>query len=161
MVTYIYPNFLQTDREYALSEEHWVKLWNQVDPRGRALHGWHQPWFQPLPRSLSEGNPIFSAVSPRLRRGVRVIQHAPTEPGLEIQAWLDFFGGGFHDPDSIQELVIACALSDLASQGAFSLLEPWVRGESLSFHFDEGGLLLPTSVARSEQEHRVPFVPAA
>jgi hypothetical protein len=136
MVNHLYSNFLSDDREYRLSEEHWVRLWEQVDPPGRARFGWHQPWFQPLPRSLGEGNPIFSAVSPMLRRGIRVIQHAPTEPGLEIQAWPDCFGGSSSDPDRIEELVISCALSDQASEVVLSLMEPWVKGEP--FDFDEG-----------------------
>ena len=136
MVNHLYPGFLREDREYALSEEHWLGLWQQVDPPSRLHRGWQQPWFQPLPRSLGEGNPIFSAVSPMLRRGIRVIQHAPTEPGLEIQAWPDVFGGSSSDPDRIEELVISCALSDQASEVALSLMEPWVKGERICF--DEG-----------------------
>src|SRR5947199_6372047 len=98
MVNHLYPNFLSDDREYGLSEEHRLRLWQEVDPATRLRFEWQQPWFQPLPRSLSEGNPIFSAVSPTLRRGIRIIQHAPTESGLEIQAWPDFFGGSSSDP---------------------------------------------------------------
>src|SRR5262249_42952285 len=129
MVNHIYANFLSDDREYRLSEEHWVQLWQQVDPPARERWGWQQPWFQPLPRSLGEGNPIFSAVSPRLRRGIRVIQHAPTESGVEVQVWRDFFGGSSSDTDRIEELVISCAVSDLASDVVLTLMEPWVQGE--------------------------------
>jgi hypothetical protein len=111
-------------------------LWQQVDRPARERFGWQQPWYQPLPRSLGEGNPIFSAVSPVLRRGIRLIQHAPTEPGLEIQAWPDYFGGSPSDADRIEELVISCALSDQASEVASTLMELWVKGEPLDF--DEG-----------------------
>src|SRR5437660_4102959 len=107
MVNHFYPNFLRDDREYALSEEYWARLWDQVDPQGRTRNGWRQPWFQPLPRTLGEGNPIFSAVSPTLRRGIRIIQHAPTGLGPEIQAWPDYFGGSPADPERIEELVIS------------------------------------------------------
>jgi hypothetical protein len=141
MITHLYPNFLRDDREYQLAEHHWLRLWEQVDPRAVDEFGWQQPWFQPLPRSLGEGNPIFSAVSPLLRRGIRVIQHEPTESGLEIQAWPDFFGGTSSDSGSIAELVISCALSDMASSVALSLIVPWVSGGVVSFRFDEGGLL--------------------
>lgn len=141
MITHLYPSFLRDDREYQLSEDHWLRLWAQLDPRAVDEFGWQQPWFQPLPRSLGEGNPIFSAVSPLLRRGIRVIQHEPTESGLEIQAWPDFFGGTSSDSGSIAELVISCALSDMASSVALSLIVPWVSGGVVSFRFDEGGLL--------------------
>src|SRR5438552_1482135 len=118
MINHLYPDFLRDTAKYALSEGHWVDLWQRVDRQSRALYAWRQPWFEPLPSSLSQGNPIFSAVSPVLRRGIRVIQHEPTEPGLEIQAWPDSFGGNHDDPDRIEELVISCALSDVASRVA-------------------------------------------
>ncbi|HZW31168.1 MAG TPA: hypothetical protein VFF52_10705, partial [Isosphaeraceae bacterium] len=89
----------------------------------------------------------FSAVSPMLRRGIRVIQHAPTEHGLEIQAWPDWFGGSPSDPDRIKELIISCALSDQASEVVLSLMEPWVKGKP--FDFDEEHL--SSIVARNRE----------
>ena len=133
MVDHLYPNFLHDGRQYRLAEEHWLGLWQRVDPPARERFAWQQPWFQPLSRSLGEGNPIFSAVSPMLRRGIRLIQHAPTEPGLEIQAWLGSFGDNRSDANRIEELVISCALSDQATEVASSLMEPWVKGEPLDF----------------------------
>ncbi len=132
MVDHLYPNFLHDSDDYALSERHWVGLWQEVNPPARIAKGWKQPWFEPLPPSLGEGNPIFSAVSQMLRRGIRVIQHEPTDSGVEIQAWLDTFGGAPDDPDRIEELVISCALSDAASRVAQSLMEPWISGEAAS-----------------------------
>src|SRR5690349_7245784 len=152
MITHLYSNFLRDDREYWLSEDHWLRLWEQLDPRVRDEFAWRQRWFEPLPRALGEGNPIFSAVSPVLRRGIRVIQHEPTESGVEIQAWPDTFGGGIDDPDSISELVIACALSDEASRIAFSLMESWVSGGDLSCHFDEDGRLLALAMVSPGRE---------
>jgi hypothetical protein len=134
MVDHLYPNFLHDSSEYALSERYWSKLWEEVDPPARIAKGWIQPWFEPLPSSLGEGNPIFSAVSRVLRRGIRVIQHEPTDSGVEIQAWLDTFGGGPGDPDKIEELVISCALSNAASDVARSLMEPWVSGGRASLN---------------------------
>ena len=142
MVNHLYSNFLHNADEYALSEKYWIDLWQQVEPESQERFQWQQPWFPPLPPSLGEGNPIFSAVSPILRRGIRVIQYEPTELGLEIQAWPDFFGGSFNEPESIEELVISCALSDLASRVAQSLLKPWVKGEAISFDLSEGDCLL-------------------
>jgi hypothetical protein len=61
-----------------------------------------------------------------------VIQYEPTQPGLEIQAYLDLFGGSIADPDSIAELVISCALSDLASRTALSLMNAWMSERDIS-----------------------------
>ncbi len=137
MVKHLHSDFLHDDRAYALAERFWVDLWQQVDPHGRANFGWRQPWFEPLPRELSEGNPIFSAVSPRLRRGIRVIQSEPTESGLEIVSYPDTFGGPVYDPASINELVISCVLSDVAASSALNLMRQWVVGESVSFDLDQ------------------------
>jgi hypothetical protein len=147
MITHLYPRFLHDDCEYRRSEDHWLRLWEQLDPQVRDQFAWQQPWFQPLPASLGEGNPIFSAVSPVLRRGIRVIQHEPTTSELEIQAWTDSFGGRADDPGSIAELVISCALSDQSSQLAFSLVAPWVSGGAVDLRCDDGGrgLLPPMS----------------
>jgi hypothetical protein len=142
MLEHLYPDFLKDERVYLDVERYWVGLWEQIDANTRALKGWQQPWFQPLPPSISEGNPIFSAVSPLLRRGIRVIQSEPTEKGLELFAYPDTFGGPVFDPNSIHELVISCALSDAAARVALSLMNRWVEGKDLSFDLSEAGLIL-------------------
>jgi hypothetical protein len=127
--------FLAEATIYAHSEEFWRHLWDRVDKSARDNFGWVQPWFQPLPRELAEGNPIFSSVSKQLRRGIRVIQHEPTENEVEIQAWLDSFGGT-HDSSRIDELVISCALSNVSAEMALGLMIPWVQGKSPTLGHD-------------------------
>lgn len=73
-----------------------------------------------------------------------MIQEEPTGSRLDIRAWLDTFGGDVTDPDSIVELVIVCALSDVSSRFALDLMSPWVRGRSISFRSNAARLLLPT-----------------
>jgi hypothetical protein len=139
MVKHLYPNFLHDETVYAQVERYWVDLWEKIDPTIR--EGWQQPWFQPLPPSISEGNPIFSAVSPRLKRGIRILQSEPAEKGLELVAYPDTFGGSIFDPNAIHELVISCALSDAVARISRSLMIPWVKGKAISFDLHEAGLL--------------------
>jgi len=73
---------------------------------------------------LRDGNPIFSAFSPGLRRGLRIIQHEPEEHGLELVWWLDSTTGD--DGSGVQELVISCAVSEEAERLAGSLIKSWV-----------------------------------
>jgi hypothetical protein len=141
MVTHMFPNFLEDEQVYREVESYWAHLWEQIDANSRVANGWHQPWFQPLPPSIGQGNPIFSAVSPRLRRGIRIIQAEPTEKELEFVAYPDTFGGPVFDPHAIHELVISCALSDAAAWVAFSLMSRWVEGKGLSFDLSEAGLV--------------------
>jgi hypothetical protein len=141
MVNHLYSNFLQDEAVYASAERYWIDLWDQIDSTIRVFMGWRQPWFQPLPPSISEGNPIFSAVSPLLRRGIRILQSEPTEKGLELVAYPDTFGGSIFDPNAIHELVISCALSDVAARVALSLMLPWVQGKGVSLDLSEAGLI--------------------
>lgn len=141
MVEHLYADFLKDERVYHDVERYWFDLWNQIDTGTRQSQGWQHPWFQPLLPSISEGNPIFSAVSHRLRRGIRVIQSEPTEKGLEFLAYLDTFGGSVFDPQAIHELVISCALSDVAARVACSLIVPWADGKGFSFDLSDAGLI--------------------
>jgi len=137
MIDHLYSDFLKDPSQYSLSQSYWRELWQKISDQDRSRFGWQQPWFQPLPPKLEQGNPIFSAFSPLLRRGIRVIQHEPTCQTLEIQAWPDSFGGPITDPQSIKELVIACALSDLAVEVAMDLMQPWVANRSIAFRAQE------------------------
>ena len=81
-----------------------------------------------------------------------MIQHEPTESGLEIQAWLDAFGGGLDDPDKIEELVISVRLSDAASGVARSLIERWISGGPVGMDsINPIGSLI--SIASTEADH--------
>jgi hypothetical protein len=139
MVKHLYPNFLRDEDVYRQVEQYWIDLWTKIDPKIR--YRWEQPWFQPLPPSISEGNPIFSAFSSLLRRGIRVLQSEPAEEGLELLAYPDTFGGSIYDPSAIHELVISCALSDAAARVAVSLMLPWIEGRAVSFELYDAGLI--------------------
>ena len=152
MASNLFPNFLTDDLQYAASENHWVELWLKVDRMDREIYKWSYPWLGTGSPTIKDGNPIFSAFSPVLRRGVRVVQLEPLGENLDIQAYRDFFGGDFNDPESICELVIACTLSLEGSKIALELMKPWVRGEDLEFVTDESGLSISiTSVGSAKR----------
>lgn len=141
MVNHLFSSFLEDESVYFEAERFWVDLWEQIDARTRDRHGWQQPWFQPLPPSIGEGNPIFSAVSLRERRGIRIIQSVPVEQGLEFVAYADTFGGPICDPNAISELVISCALSEEVARVALSKMVDWVEGKAACFDVAEAGLI--------------------
>ncbi|HWE38783.1 MAG TPA: hypothetical protein VG406_19700 [Isosphaeraceae bacterium] len=145
MLKYLYKDFLDNVDEYRASEGYWIRRWQEaIDIHSRP--GWSYPWISTGSPDLLDGNPIFSAFSPSKRRGVRIIQHAPTSQNVEIQAWPDFVGGDFYDPDVIQELVISCALSEPAADLAIALIRPWVASGRISFRVKEteDDILLPS-----------------
>ncbi len=139
MIRHLFANFMNDDGDYRASEGYWEALWLRTDANMIEKHQWIHPWISTGSPDYLDGNPIFSACSRSLRRGVRIIQHEPTTQRLEIQAWPDFVGGSYHDPDAIQELVISCALSEAAADWAMSLLRFWVAGRSISFDMSGSG----------------------
>jgi len=103
------------------------EIWGKIPEITRTIGGWRPNWFQP--QAPRDGNPIFTAVSDVQRKAIRVIQYEPGGDTLELDFWLDTFGGGPTDPRAIRELVIACALSVESAQRARELIASWVCGE--------------------------------
>lgn len=126
MVRHIDRGFLTDSAQYRHAEQFWHDLWKQIVEKGNVESLWQTPW---LGAPLADGNPIFSAVAPTLKRGVHVIQHEPASNEIELVWWLDKFGEEGFEP-VIDQLVISCALSREAAAEAHELLWRWViRGQ--------------------------------
>ena len=149
MVVNLFENFLDDPLQYEQSEKLWQDLWSGIPQANRERFLWQTPWMGTGSLSIKDGNPIFSAYSPLLRRGIRIIQQEPVEPGLDFQVWLDTFGGVPMEPESVNELVIACVLSDVATVYALTLMTPWVVGRPITFERDEGGQLVLNRSSRA------------
>jgi hypothetical protein len=129
MVRHIAADFLTDQRQYHLAERYWRELWDRLVAEQGVAEQWRSPW---LGAPLRDGDPMFSAVSTGLRRGVHVIQHGPTSEAMELQAWVDRFGEEGKD-DVIEQLVISCALSEEAAARAGQVMRSWVvAGELLA-----------------------------
>ena len=137
MVRSLFSRFLEDPTEYAKAVAFWVELWERIDPIQRNRNRWQQPWLSTGGSEFMDGNPVFSAFTPSRRWGIRVIQHAPTSGSFELQYWVDTFGGPDTDPDSIRELVIACALCEETASFALSLMQQWVSSGSIDISFKE------------------------
>lgn len=137
MITNLFPHFLEDAEQYELSERYWRDLWDRIAPAHREQFQWKSPWIGTGSPDIKDGNPIFSAHSPALKRGIRVIQEEPIGSELDIRAWLDTFGGDLAGPDQIHELVISCTLSDAAASIARRLMESWISGQALNLESDQ------------------------
>jgi hypothetical protein len=128
MPHWLFPDFLSSADAYATAQRHWDRLWDKVLDRAGPAQQWQQPWMSnPFP----DGNPIFTAVSLPLSRGVRIIQEPPGDPDdVDLDWWLDTFGDD-HDPAGIRELVIACCPSNENAAAIEQLLFQWVQAGEL------------------------------
>jgi len=154
VVTTLFPRFLEDPAEYKQSEGFWVDLWGRAERYTREEFRWSHPWLENWSPPLRDGNPIFSARSLVLRRGVRVVQLEPLGPNLDFQAWLDNFGGDVTNPRSIQELVIACVLSEESARLSLGVMSQWAQGHSISLDYREGGFPVPTHALDSAGSYR-------
>lgn len=128
MVQHLCKTFLVDAAEYRSAQARWSELWDKLVAAQRPTTEWKSPWFASTfadGTPMSDGNPIFSAVSPVLKRGIRIVQHEPTTNQLELEYWLDTAGD---EAERIQELVISCALSREAEQRVEELLRTWIIG---------------------------------
>src|SRR5579883_2961268 len=108
MVDWWFPDFLENSETYERATLYWRTLWENVRSAVNGDQAWHSPWLTNPDR---DGNPIFTAVCPTLRRGVRIIQEIPPAAGeTDLDWWVDDFAdenGG----SAVRELVISCCPS--------------------------------------------------
>lgn len=135
MATLRYPEFLSDSAQYEASVADWRAVWERTNDLARGLGQWTMPW---LDESWRDGNPIFSAWSPLLRRAVRIIQHV--DPGTFVVERRIFGDPGAGD--AVDELMISCALTVYTLQRVAGILERWLT--------DRGG------VATSSRDLRGP-----
>ncbi|KKW11166.1 MAG: hypothetical protein UY48_C0024G0007 [Candidatus Gottesmanbacteria bacterium GW2011_GWB1_49_7] len=125
---YIYQDFLKSADHYQAAISFWQDLWEHIDPIRRHLYRWVQPWMTINPMQVMDGNPIFTAYSPTINKGIRIIQYPPEPNSPDLVVWHDTFGGQITDCDAIHELVIACALSYQTKINVIALMETWIGG---------------------------------
>jgi hypothetical protein len=114
--------------DYERWAQRWRDTWDAANPLLRARDHWTAPWVD---ESWHDGNPIFSAWSPKLRRGIRIVQGA--EPGF--LAYQDTFGAK-GSTEEVRELVIACGLDEEAVWCFEDLLGEWLRGSTITLRYE-------------------------
>ena len=130
---YLLKSFLKDRKQYAEAEKFWRDAWSRIARRTDQDKQWKVPWFEPRfvnGTPFLDGNPIFTAVDRSRRLAVRIIQMpyaADGEP--DLIHWTNTFGKG--DPEELEELVIACVLSDETLAQATELMTKWAKNGSL------------------------------
>jgi hypothetical protein len=131
MAQFMLTDFLNNPAEYAQAETIWRERWESLLKDLDEQEGWKAPWVNTSSNDgtpFRDGNPIFSAISPSRRLGVRVIQVEPGDDPNELNAWTDVFGEG--EPDAINELVVHCVLSEATLGKAAELIKKWITDQA-------------------------------
>jgi hypothetical protein len=132
MASFLFPEFLNDPEQYQQAQDLWLRTWNELIAEVGQVPLWQSPFYATTfadGTPCRDGNPIFSAVNPSRRLGVRVIQFEPTHEVEELVSWLDTFAAG--EPEEVKELVISCSLSDVTLSKARDLIRQWMTGGSV------------------------------
>jgi hypothetical protein len=127
MAGVLLANFLNDPAEYEQAESLWREHWSNLIRELGQESIWESPWMNTTFNDgtpFRDGNPIFTAICPTRRLGVRVIQVELEKDPNELSTWTDFFAKG--EPDEIKELVIHCVLSDETLRTATKLMKSWL-----------------------------------
>ncbi len=127
MAPYLFPNFLNDPEEYRQAEILWNEQWRKLIAQVGQEHLWTTPWINTTFANGTpwlDGNPVFSAICPSGRRGIRIIQQEPSEAEIELNSWTDTFAQG--ENEEIKELVISCPLTAETLREAMSLIRQWI-----------------------------------
>lgn len=148
---YLFPDFLNDPEQYRQAEELWLKTRNALVEEVGQARLWQPPF---LATSFADGtpcrdgNPIFSAIDPARRIGVRIIRFEPTGDEEELVSWLDTFAEG--EPEELRELVISCCLTDSTLSKARDLIRRWITGGSADTDVDDRRFLAIIEEARAQ-----------
>ena len=128
--TYVHADFLESGPAYEEARRFWRSLWEEA--QSPHASDWQTPWLAEPVAALQDGNPIFTAWSPPLRRGVRIVQRPASRDVPDLGYWLDMFGGDGHEPDAVEELVVNCSPAVELVPRLRSLLSRWMSGAPVS-----------------------------
>ena len=108
MDTILYPNFLEDVSSYQAAADFWQA---KLDPLFQELGLNKQDYLNTTMVNgvaLQDGNPIFQAYFPELKKAVRIIQEEPLLPA-DFGSWVNVTEV---DEEEVEELVIGLVLTE-------------------------------------------------
>jgi len=120
----LYADFLENKRVYNLAQGAWKRLLNKVL---KDFGYTYTPYLNELQNGKKEydGNPIFNAYIPEIKRAIRIIQVSPKEEGDDISAWVDDIA--LSQSKHTKELVLDLKLSKKVKKIAEKLIGEWIN----------------------------------
>jgi len=133
MAQVLYQNFLENKKIYNLAQAAWGRVMNSLL---KDLNYTYSPYLNDRQSGKKEydGNPIFNAYIPEIKRAVRIIQVSPEEEGEDISGWIDSIQ--LKNKDT-KELVLDLKLTKEAKRQARELISAWIEKELDEERMDE------------------------
>ena len=132
----LYKDFLDNKRVYNLAQASWRRLLNSLL---KDFGYTHAPYLNDLVDGKKEydGNPIFNAYIPEIKRAIRIIQVSPQEEGEDISAWIDDIELKQKSrTKKTKELVLDIKLSKEARSIATEIIKEWIQKQIDTSYID-------------------------
>lgn len=123
MDTILYPDFLEDITSYQAASDFWQA---KLDPLFRELGLSKQDYLNTTMLNgvaLHDGNPIYQAYFPELKKAVRIIQEEPLLPA-DFGSWVNVTEV---DEEEVEELVISLVLTEENVERAWETIRAWLR----------------------------------
>ncbi|MGK0366832.1 MAG: hypothetical protein ACI85O_003909 [Saprospiraceae bacterium] len=125
MAQILYQKFLEDKRIYNLAQASWGRVLTSLL---KDLNYTYSPYLNDRHNGKKEydGNPIFNAYIPEIKRAVRIIQVSPEDEGDDISGWIDDIQ---LKDKNMKELVLDLKLTKDAKKRARELMSAWIEKE--------------------------------
>lgn len=123
MDTILYPDFLEDITSYQAASDFWQA---KLDPLFRELGLSKQDYLNTTMVNgvaLQDGNPIYQAYFPELKKAVRIIQEEPLLPA-DFGSWVNVTEV---DEEVVVELVISLVLTEENVERTGEEIQEWVN----------------------------------
>lgn len=123
MDTILYPDFLESITIYQAASDFWQA---KLGPLFRELGLNKQDYLNTTMFngvSLLDGNPIYQAYFPELKKAVRIIQEEPLLPA-DFGSWVNVTE---EDEEEVEELVISLVLTEENVEKAIAEIRGWLE----------------------------------
>lgn len=122
MDTILYPDFLEDITSYQAASDFWQA---KLDPLFQELGLIKQDYLNTTMVNgvaLQDGNPIYQAYFPELKKAVRIIQEEPLLPA-DFGSWVNVTEV---DEEDVEELVISLVLTKENVERAIAEIRGWL-----------------------------------
>ena len=126
MGTILYPDFLEDVSSYLAASDFWHA---KLDPLFRELGLNKQNYLNTTMVNgvaLNDGNPIYQAYFPELKKAVRIIQEEPLLPA-DFGSWVNLTEV---EEEEVEELVISLVLTEENVERAREDVQGWVNKQN-------------------------------
>lgn len=124
-----FSNYLDDEDVYNALEKYWIDMFYMLlQQENIDSSDWICPYYNTTfgnGKKMMDGNPIFSAISEKRNKVIKIIQESPKD-GDVLSYWINSSIG---NNQSQKELVIICTLNNCNLKKIKDIIISWIKGK--------------------------------